>query len=151
MKPAFQRIEGHEKIIEIFGEWPSFHDSEVLSVNLDRRGTSEFDGPVIAIQIHVFSGAPTNDGASITFTNHHVITFEFREIHEVEMHSFNNQNALFDLQINSDTDAQQEHELFRVLLQPSYGLGCELKCEKIRIASVEPKLPEGSVYGQQRS
>jgi hypothetical protein len=31
-------VRSAERLVEIFGAWPSFHDSEVLEVRLDRHG-----------------------------------------------------------------------------------------------------------------
>ncbi len=46
------KIAGAERVLDIFGAWPSFHDAEVLSLRLDRSGLS--GGPELEAEIHVF-------------------------------------------------------------------------------------------------
>lgn len=36
----YKKLPGAEKVISWFGEWPSFHDAEVLELHMDRRGQS---------------------------------------------------------------------------------------------------------------
>jgi len=45
-------IEGSERILDLYGEWPTFHDSEVLSVNLDREKENGKYGPTVTIKVH---------------------------------------------------------------------------------------------------
>lgn len=33
----YLKIEGSKKIVELYGGWPSFHDAEVLLINLNRE------------------------------------------------------------------------------------------------------------------
>lgn len=48
-------IENQELVTEIFGEWPSFHDAEVVSLRLDRQGEGGGeDGPTLDAAIHVW-------------------------------------------------------------------------------------------------
>ena len=60
-------FENEEKLIDIFGYWPSFHDAEILRIRLDRAGS---DGPSLTADIHVFEmkavsvGAYTNASAA---------------------------------------------------------------------------------------
>ena len=42
------------KVIAHFGEWPSFHDMEVVSVHMDRRGT---EGPSIEFVVFARGGS----------------------------------------------------------------------------------------------
>ena len=50
-------VKGHEKLTEIFGRWPSFHDSEVISIRLERRGRDKWEEPVAYVSVHVFEGS----------------------------------------------------------------------------------------------
>jgi hypothetical protein len=51
-------ISGSEKLIRIFGNWPSFHDAEVLELNLWRgRGDPDkhiSSAPVLTLVFHVW-------------------------------------------------------------------------------------------------
>ncbi|MEZ5429154.1 MAG: Imm50 family immunity protein [Pyrinomonadaceae bacterium] len=48
-------IEGSEKILELYGKWPSFHDSEIISINLDRDKENGKYGPTVTVKIHGFT------------------------------------------------------------------------------------------------
>jgi hypothetical protein len=37
-------IKGSEKLVEIYGRWPSFHDSEILRFHLNRDAPPGFTG-----------------------------------------------------------------------------------------------------------
>jgi len=47
-------VEGSQKVEDIFGEWPSFHDAEVLEVTLDREARDAVRGPTIRFTVHAF-------------------------------------------------------------------------------------------------
>src|SRR5579871_2051209 len=47
-------IENQEALTRIFGDWPSFHDAEVLSLVLGRHGIEDRPGPTLEARIHVF-------------------------------------------------------------------------------------------------
>jgi hypothetical protein len=53
------RIAGAEKLITVFGYWPSFHDAEVLWIELRRRPCGEGYGPTLealgSVDIAVFN------------------------------------------------------------------------------------------------
>jgi|TARA_B110000240_G_C13400998_1_gene410968 hypothetical protein len=47
--PEFE-IEGSDLLSEQFGEWPSFHDSELISIDFN-RGKEEVN-PSIVVKVH---------------------------------------------------------------------------------------------------
>ncbi|MBA3725815.1 MAG: hypothetical protein H0W86_05030 [Armatimonadetes bacterium] len=42
-------IKGSDKLISVYGAWPTFHDFEIVTVLLDRRGE---DGPAMELVFH---------------------------------------------------------------------------------------------------
>ena len=144
-------VKGHEKLTEIFGRWPSFHDSEVIGIRLDRRGRDEWEGPVVFVSVHVFEGYREDErSAEIKWRNHTVMTFRFSRVVDILMTDFNQQNAIMDLTF--ETGRPEIEALtwagpaYRVTFQPCFGVGLSFVSGSAEVDSVERTCPEGSVY-----
>jgi len=62
-------IPGAADVVAWFGYWPTFHDAEVLSITLERSGTSR-------VVIHAFEMTPELDETSHYISaKHAVVTF----------------------------------------------------------------------------
>ena len=71
-------IQNQQALIDIFGEYPSFHDAEVLSILLDRDGEAS---PSLTIQIHAWHMTNEVDQKGyFILKNQTVITFLFGQI-----------------------------------------------------------------------
>lgn len=130
----------NSEILEaIFGRWPTFHDAEVIQVRLD-RGKQAADGtqpPTMEIDVHVFE--MTNEvgpGGTYVHRNHTLTTLLFRGIDQVQMDEFNQQNVLFDLEMERGPESEKRR--WTVILQPSYGLGASFTCEEIEVLRAVP-------------
>ncbi len=123
--PTVPKISGVEKIIEIFGYWPSFHDAEVKWLRLDRCGGTEGDvGPVLEFAIHCFE--ITNQVAPsghCVLGKHTLVHFRFREVTDLRIEEFNQQNAIFGLEIVDESDTTWERHYFKVSIEPAFGIG----------------------------
>jgi len=142
-------IRGAEQLVEIFGGWPSFHDSEILDIHLERRTSDESEGAVLSIRFHLFQGRRDPSNASgVSWYNHTQATLRFSNITELELGDFNHQNAIFDLQFEDAGRHPNAPGLpaFRVRIQPAYGVGASFLCAAIEVSDLEPGLPPGSVY-----
>lgn len=139
MKP----IEGEEKLIRVFGRWPSFHDAEVWSLVLERteRGTS------VSATIHTFEMTSEVDSRGyFRLKNHTRVQLRFDECQAIDFSGFNHQNALFGLVI-SEEDAGAT---FSVAFEPSHGLSGRLKCRSISVVEAEPWSPPQGVYAENK-
>ena len=76
-------VEGHEAVIGWFGEWPSFHDAEVLSLRLNRSATSSLE--VLTWRTR----SETNDAGHYVRDKFAVITFSLESISSLELTEFN--------------------------------------------------------------
>jgi len=58
MVPIESLIQGSEKLLTIFGRWPSFHDAEVIEIKLLRKSDwpegSGGQGPQLVAKIHTW-------------------------------------------------------------------------------------------------
>ena len=137
------KIKNSHQLTDVFGRWPSFHDAEVLRINLDRdRADSEF-GPNLQAAIHVFEmTSQVDERGRYVLKNHVVVNLRFFEVVELNLVDFNYQNVLMGLSIRDISDRQLERVKFEVSFDPSFGVGAEFQCHSISVESVEPFVPK---------
>lgn len=126
-------IDGVESLISWFGYWPSFHDAEVLTIELARSGTS-------AIRVHAFEMThAVNQQGFFVSTKHIVVKFLFEKIGNVHLDGFNGQNVISSLSL------LQCEGGYRLSLGPCYGVEGSLTAASIRI-ELDPGIPDDSIY-----
>jgi hypothetical protein len=127
-------IVGVESVLSWFGEWPTFHDAEILEVHLDRAGVSW-------IKVHAWlmtNETCEKDGKQYFRSDRHaVVTFELREIRDLQLGAFSVQNVIFGL------DIERKGEFHRLTLHPSWGLAGYIEAGRVRV-EVAPRPPERS-------
>src|SRR5258705_6613043 len=100
-----ERIQGYERLTGIFGAWPSFHDAEVLRLELDRRGNS--DQVELMADVYVFEmTSNVTDGGFYELRNGTLVSLRFHGIADLELSGFNGQNALFGLRLEDISHRQ---------------------------------------------
>src|SRR5262245_28708580 len=98
MKP-FEQIRGHEKLLAIFGYWPTFHAVEVVSKRLDRAGFGSPHGPTLYADVHTLAGKrDPADQKQFTFEKHSIVGFRFEDVCDLDLDGFNHQNAILGLE-----------------------------------------------------
>jgi hypothetical protein len=133
------RIDNAEALTDVFGRWPSFHDSEIHRISLD-RGTA--DAPSLEADIHVFE--MTSDVTPVGYyvlKNHTLVTMRFGGIDQLELDGFNQQNVLFGLALRDISTRQLEVVKWGVEFESSFGVGARFLCEKISVLSASPFEP----------
>ena len=131
--PSF---ENSEALVSVFGYWPSFHDAEVLRVVLDRSGD---EGPTLEAVIHVFE--MTNDvdwKGHFVLTHHTEVTLRFTEVALTRLQWFNQQNVLFELNVNELDPADHGGKKYRVEMSSSFGMDAEFDCKRAIVTNVRP-------------
>lgn len=97
MDEILSLVAGSEKLTRIYGDWPSFHDSEVVELHLWRGQIKPGDWddsnvfPVLTVKIRILQDSPT--------TYDTLTTLRFADVNDYEMGGFNHQNEIFDLTI----------------------------------------------------
>jgi hypothetical protein len=138
MSNIAEKIEHSKLLTDVFGRWPSFHDAEVVSIELFRqsKGVSE---PNLRAKVHVFEMTQEiDDGGFYVLKNHVLVTFLFGGIDESQIAGFNQQNVLWDLAITDISSRQLERLRFEVHFSSSFGVEAEFKCSSIEIEAVAP-------------
>ena len=137
-------IDNAAKLIERFGAWPSFHDAEVLRVEMGRGPPHAPDTTSLLITVHVWETATEySDTIHYEFVhkNDSVIVFRFQDIVELALDGFNLQNVIDDLVVVSD-GASEKYPV-KVGIESIFGLGGSFRCARAEVVSVHP-LPAGA-------
>jgi hypothetical protein len=144
-------VKGHGSLTEIFGRWPSFHDSEVINVRLERRGRDQWEGPVAYVSVHVFEGyRDAERSTEVKWRNHTIVTFRFAPVVDISLGGLNQQNAIQDLTFETERPENRHvtwvGPAYRVNFQPSFGLGISFVCRSVELDKVDQGCPKDSVY-----
>ena len=133
-------IDGAERLIAVFGYWPTFHDAEVLWLRLDRcLAGGESDGPTLEAFIHAFEMTTEVGPDGYYVRRHHVLVRpRFREVVELRLGGFNHQNALSGIDFTDLRDRQLERVRWDVRFDPAYGVGASFQCFAVEVVSVGP-------------
>lgn len=111
MRPA---ILGEGKVTALFGEWPSFHDAEVISATCEST-----DGHV---SVTIVLRATLAD-----------VTIRFHDCDDVRLDDFGRQNVLFSLEVAATED------LVMITFDSSIGLEGGLRCRQVEAVEVRPR------------
>lgn len=120
-------IPGADAVVGWFGQWPSFHDAEILSIHINRGGRS-----IIRIHAWNFSGKVDAKGYWIR-DREGIVVFEFDRIKDIRLEGENAdvQNVISGLWVEETQDG------YRLILGPCYGVAGELVVEHLSVR-VEP-------------
>jgi Immunity protein 50 len=133
-------IQGSEKLTNIFGYWPSFHDAEVHALNF-RRSEIETERniyvfPVLKVKIHLWELTDESNPAGFLARLHHTLaTICFKDVHEFEMSGFNHQKAILSLSIAREARTEGPSPVFKIRFDEAYGMQATLICSKIEIVT----------------
>jgi Immunity protein 50 len=126
---AVHEVAGCQALIEWFGRWPSFHDGEILSIALNRGGSS-------CVRIHTWEVTKEIDAKGHNIQRKHVVVSFFLErLADLELNGFSPQNVISGLAI------QRSEAGLQLLLSPCYGIAGTLAAEAIRV-EFEPGEPD---------
>jgi hypothetical protein len=143
-------IVGYQRITSVFGYWPSFHDSEVLWIHLERRQLIEGIGPQLNALIHVFEMTSEVSPSGFYVLRHHSLAhFRFHDFVELKLEGFNFQNMLWELAISDIREQQLERIHFQVDFVPSFGVGASFQCHRIELLRVTPCAADATPLGDE--
>jgi hypothetical protein len=145
-------IENSNKLIEIFGYWPSFHDAEVIDLHLWRGDVEPEAGryvfPVLTIKLHVWEVTnEVNTEGFLVSRCHTLSTLRFHNVDEFRMEGFNHQNAILGLSIVQEERAQGPSPVFAVQFDAAFGMGALFFCSHIEVADAVPCSTNGNPGG----
>lgn len=144
----YHEVPGGPELLRWFGEVPSFHDAEIISLDLRRWGQS-------TLRVHGFvANYQAKLGSGLVFDKHAIITFAIEDIMDLQLDGFSHQNVIGGLILQRATDRGRANyyslppspEDIEIELEPCYGLDGVIRAKRVSI-SFEPGLPDGpSIY-----
>jgi hypothetical protein len=140
-------IVGSEKLTNIFGYWPSFHDAEVLELHFWRGhidiGQQIYDFPVLILKIHLWELTnQTNSEGYLVLRHHTLTTLRFRDVEDFQMQGFNHQNAIFALSMVRQERTERPSPYFSIELEPAFGISASFKCLGMEVVDATPCDPD---------
>ena len=122
-------IAGAQELYDWFGCWPQFHDAEVLSLHLNRTGSS-----VLTVHAWDMTDHVDSDGFYV-LQKHVIVRFLLDGITESSFEDFNHQNVLFSLRLTKQDDG------FNLTLDSSFGQSGSILAKNVAI-EMTPGAPE---------
>jgi hypothetical protein len=115
-----------DKLVSVFGEWPSFHDAEVLRCEMER------DGPSIVLHVFVFRTNHETDAKGYFKRTHMcLVVLRFCGVDDVVLEGFNHQNVV--AAINFE---KQGSSRLVVNIEPLHGIGGKFSCKFAEVVQV---------------
>ena len=131
MPEAVPAVPGADHLVQWFGEWPSFHDAEVVEISLRREGVSH-------VRIRTWRVTSELDaGGYFILDRHAIVTISLEEITGLELADFSVQNIVGNVTIEP---TQVGH---RVNLNSCFGVGGYIEAASV-VLSLEPYEPRVS-------
>lgn len=132
------RIKGSEKLTQIFGYWPSFHDAEVMELNLWRGNVNpekgQYNFPVCTVTLHLWEITDEVDSKGFyVLRNHTLASIRFFDAQELNVEGFNHQNAIARLDIAEEQGSEATRRLFNVRFPAAFGMDASFKCSRIEV------------------
>lgn len=128
---AHEAIAGYELILAHFGMWPSFHDSEVHRIVLDRTSA-----PTLELTLRGWVSGPES------LQEHDaIVRFLFEDVFDVQLEGFNSQNVLSSLNLSLTQNAERQGDVLEVELEHCYIFCAEFKARKASVLDIVPYVP----------
>jgi len=143
-------IQSSNKITEIFGYWPTFHDARIQSLYLTvGSGKNWEDGygagpPTLVMRLHVYEMTKevTAEGY-IVLAKHTFVELRFLDIEKLELRNFSYQNSIHELAFETELGDQPGPggiyaNVLRVKLKSFPGVCAEFRCRSAEVVSAVP-------------
>jgi hypothetical protein len=139
----YDAVPGGAELVRWFGRAPSFHDAEILSLDLRRKGRS-------TLRLHgwITTGAVGPDGHYV-LDRHAIVTFSLDGIMDLQLEGFSGQNVIAGLLLRRAPDRPERRnylslrplpEDIEIDLEPCYGIDGLIRARTVSIA-FEPGKP----------
>jgi hypothetical protein len=122
-------------VMERFGKWPSFHDAEILRVELWRNpDVRQNPSAILRMDIYVFEVSPDLDERGyFRLENESVICLLFNGVEDLKIADFNYQNVIQELSCSKLKNGRLAFEIYS-----SFGLSGSFSCIEAEVTEVRP-------------
>ncbi|MGB9074167.1 MAG: Imm50 family immunity protein [Terriglobales bacterium] len=116
-----EEIPGAAELHDWFGYWPDFHDAEIISLHLNRKGIS-------SLRVHAWDTTKeVDEKGHYVMAKHIVVEFVLENVSELALNGFSQQNVI------SGLDIEKIGSGFRLTLGECYGLAGSIEAESVSI------------------
>jgi len=140
-------IQGSEKLTNIFGYWPDFHDAEVIELHFSRGDMNpdegRYDLPVLTVSMDLKEWAIPEPSGDTILRRRIQATLRFENVDSFRMEGFNYQNAILGLYIDRCERPEASSPYFAVHFDPAFGMGATFECLRIEVVDARSS-DEGS-------
>lgn len=139
---TYHSVPGGSDLLDWFGQVPRFHDAEILSLYLRRRGHG-------ALRLHCWltTNKVGQDGY-LALDKHAIVTFTLEGVMDLQLDGFSAQNVINGLILRRAPDRVDRRSYLilppspeDVEIEPCYGMSDLIRMRSISIA-LEPGKPE---------
>ena len=124
---ALTDINNHEALTGIFGDWPTFHDAEIMSIHLDAWDKV----PSLEAEIHLWETTPEADSRGYLILKKHTLArLLFYDASFGEVVGFYKQNVLSELRIVHNESGDYK---FTVDFDGIVGCCAHFECNSISV------------------
>jgi hypothetical protein len=145
VEPVYKSVTNHEKLTAVYGRWPSFHDTEVVSIRMDRDAGAPFTGVQLTVTFHVFRIEVAPDDPA---RDNRLVTLVFRAAEQLSLRDFNHQNAIIDFVLSLGRSERLNADIFYIHLKQGFGVDLSFECRAIEVLSVEPFTPQWGAWAR---
>jgi hypothetical protein len=141
-----QLIRGSQKITDIFGYWPTFHDAEVHSVSLIGGCADPCDpsceSPMLDLKMHLWEMTKeVSSEGFIVLAKHTFAELRFRNVEQLQLSNFNYHNCILELIFGLEPEDPEpigggrKPAMITVEILPAFGLSGSFKCQSAEVVS----------------
>jgi hypothetical protein len=138
----YDELAGGADLVRWFGQVPSFHDAEILSLRLHRKGPS-----VLRLHGWINTGE-VGHGGYFVLHRHAVVTFTLSEVMDLQLDNFSIQNVISGLVLRRAPNRPERRgyltdprpQDIEIELEPCYGLSGLIRARAVSIV-FEPGEP----------
>ena len=135
-----EHIVGSEKLVSVFGYWPSFHDAEVISVSAWRDLPVAPGAASVKLVVHVREYEAQGEGTvqyEQVLVKSVLASFLCKRVADLELSEFNHQNVINSLSVRSEPSAEAAASPLVLTIEPIWGIGGTVRCAKVELSGVE--------------
>jgi hypothetical protein len=139
----YDALPGGAELVRWFGQVPTFHDGEILSLHLQRKGQS-----VLRVHGWINTGAVGQNGYYI-LDRHAIVTFTLTDVMDLQLDGFSIQNVIFGLVLRRAPDRPERQgylalsplpQDIEIEIEPCCGLSGLIRVRSISI-TFKPGMP----------
>jgi hypothetical protein len=135
-----EHIGGAEKLIAALGDWPSFHDAEIVSISAQRHLPVALGASTVELVVHVRRYESRGQGTARyeqVVVKSILARFLCKQVADLELSQFNHQNVINALSVQAQPSAEAPGAPLVLTIEPIWGLGGTVRCATVELSSVQ--------------